>query len=254
MNEPSRNDWISAIKGINPKTTKLQLKSPLFEYGNWRIAAEHLRNFRSVVIQWIGAKANTPVLPDDWYSSPSDARKGWTHRVRLSPADLPEFLDKLSQFEKGKVVQTAEIFPSLQKSNSGRNMESESNLESSYQNTKRISEREMEEAISSNPKKFLKEDGLKLISRQYRIGNYIFDLLFEDRHGAKLIVEIQKGTLDRNHTYKILDYYDEYKVKNPQQFIELMIIANEIPRERRDRLRTMGIEFREIPINFFFTD
>jgi RecB family endonuclease NucS len=74
-----------------------------------------------------------------------------------------------------------------------------------------LSEKDMEDAICTNPEKYLGEPRLRLIARQYRIGSYIFDLLFEDRHGAKLIVEIQKGTLDRTHTYKLLDYYDEFK-------------------------------------------
>jgi hypothetical protein len=76
--------------------------------------------------------------------------------------------------------------------------------------------------------------------------------LFEDRHGAKLIVELQYGTLDRPHTYKILDYYHEYKRScSDNEFIELMIIANKIPRERRDRLNDWGITFKEIPESEF---
>ena len=110
-----------------------------------------------------------------------------------------------------------------------------------------ISEKIMEDAISSEPEKYLGEKGLRLVARQYSIGSYVFDLLFEDRHGARLIVELQKGTLDRNHTYKILDYYDEYKMKNPKAFIELMVIANKIPYERRKRLDSHGISWREIP-------
>jgi RecB family endonuclease NucS len=113
-----------------------------------------------------------------------------------------------------------------------------------------LKEKAMEDAIAQNPEKYL-EPGLVLKERQYRIGNYIFDLLFQDRHGAKLIVELQKGTLDRNHTYKILDYYDEYKNRNPDHFVELMIIANKIPRERRDRLSSYGIAFKEIPESDF---
>ena len=109
-----------------------------------------------------------------------------------------------------------------------------------------FTEKAMEDAIAQNPEKYV-EKGLSLIARQYRTGNYIFDLLFQDRHGAKLIVELQKGTLDRNHTYKILDYYDEYKSKYPDQFVELMIIANKIPRERRERLSSYGIAYKEIP-------
>jgi hypothetical protein len=105
----------------------------------------------------------------------------------------------------------------------------------------------MEDAIVQNPKRYLGEDGIELVERQYRIGGYIFDLLFKDRYGAKLIVEIQKGTLDRNHTYKILDYYDGFKEKHPNDFIELMVIANRIPEERKKRLHAWGVEFREIP-------
>ena len=87
-----------------------------------------------------------------------------------------------------------------------------------------LTEKLMEEAIIACPEKYV-EEGLTLINRQFRMGSYIFDLLFEDRHGAKLIIELQKGTLDRDHTSR-----------NPDQFVELMIIANKIPRARRNRL------------------
>ena len=114
-----------------------------------------------------------------------------------------------------------------------------------------FSEKDMEDAIATNPGKYIGESGLSLIARQYSIGPYRFDLLFEDRHGSKLVVELQKGTLDRSHTYKILDYYDEYKLKKPTEFLELMVIANVIPRERRQRLSSMGISFIEIPASEF---
>lgn len=109
-----------------------------------------------------------------------------------------------------------------------------------------LSEKDLEDAIANNPKKYIGEDGLKLIGRQFRIGGYIFDLIFQDRHNAKLIVEIQKGTLDRQHTYKILDYYDAYREQHPDEFIELMVIANMIPIERKKRLNAMGVDYREI--------
>lgn len=75
----------------------------------------------------------------------------------------------------------------------------------------------MEDQIAKDPEKFLGEEGLSLVERQTRVGTYIFDLLFKDRHGGKLIVEIQKGTLDRPHTYKIMDYYQEYKDRHPTE-------------------------------------
>jgi RecB family endonuclease NucS len=102
--------------------------------------------------------------------------------------------------------------------------------------TNKLTEAMMENAVVADPEGFLGEPGLKLVARQYRVGSYIFDLLFEDRRGSKLIVELQLGTLDRAHTYKILDYYDEYKASHPGAFIELMVVANRIPYERRQRL------------------
>lgn len=117
-----------------------------------------------------------------------------------------------------------------------------------------LSEKDMENAIAADPEKYINESGLKVISRQHRIDSYIFDLLLEDRHGGKLLVEIQRGTLDRTHTYKILDYYDAYKEQNPAEFIELMVIANRIPVERKKRLQSMGISFREISESEFLAD
>ncbi len=110
-----------------------------------------------------------------------------------------------------------------------------------------LSEKQMEDQIARDPARFLKEKGLKLIARQITVVPYRFDLLFEDRHGTKLIVELQKGTLDRNHTYKILDYYEEFKDRNKTEFIELMIIANSVPRERKQRLEKWGVTWLEIP-------
>ena len=117
-----------------------------------------------------------------------------------------------------------------------------------------FSEKTMEDAIVKNPEKFINEEGLRLLARQYRVGSYIFDLLFEDRHGGKLIVEIQKGTLDRTHTYKILDYYHVYKEENPRDFIDVMVIANIIPPERKRRLNDLGVDYKEVSESIFITD
>src|SRR5580704_7274077 len=114
-----------------------------------------------------------------------------------------------------------------------------------------MTEKDMEDAIAQDPGRYLGETGLKLVSRQYRIGSYVFDLLFEDRHGGRLIVELQRGTLDRTHTFKILDYYHEYKSSHPREFVDLMVIANLIPAERKQRLTDGGIAFREIPMSEF---
>ena len=40
-----------------------------------------------------------------------------------------------------------------------------------------FTEKDMENAIISNPQKYIGEKGLKLISQQFHIGKYYFDLL-----------------------------------------------------------------------------
>ncbi len=114
-----------------------------------------------------------------------------------------------------------------------------------------ITERDMEDQIAANPEKFLGEPELMLVARQFAIGEYRFDLLFEDRHKAKLIVEVQRGTLDRDHSYRILDYYHRFREQRPDEFIDAMVVANQIPAERRKRLHDLGVACREIPLSEF---
>jgi hypothetical protein len=64
-------------------------------------------------------------------------------------------------------------------------------------------------------------------------------------------VELQRGSLDRYHLYKVLDYFDQYKDRHPQQFVEVMVVANLITAERKARLASRGVEFREIPAEVF---
>ena len=109
-----------------------------------------------------------------------------------------------------------------------------------------FNEKEMAEVIVSHAQELLGEP-LRLLERNLWIGRYELDLLFHDRHGAKLIVELQRGSLDRYHLYKVLDYYDEYKTRHPQEFVEVMVVANLISPERKERLAKRGINFREIP-------
>jgi hypothetical protein len=109
-----------------------------------------------------------------------------------------------------------------------------------------FTEKMMEDAISNDPEKYLGEKGLKLIKRQFSIGECRYDLLFEDRYGGKLIVELQKGTLNREHFLRIMYYQLEYRVKYPDEFTDLWVIANRIPFDKRSKLDSLGIKWMEI--------
>ncbi len=57
-------------------------------------------------------------------------------------------------------------------------------------------EDDMADAIVAHSEDLLGEP-LVLLQRKLWIGRYELDLLFRDRHGGKLIVELQRGPLDR---------------------------------------------------------
>lgn len=109
-----------------------------------------------------------------------------------------------------------------------------------------FSEKDMEDAIVAEPEFFLKRGGLELLSRQYVIGNFRFDLLFRDRLGRVIIVEIQKGTLDRNHSFKIVDYYNRYQNEHPDEKVEVVVVANEIPVDRKQFFDKFQICYSEV--------
>lgn len=111
-----------------------------------------------------------------------------------------------------------------------------------------FSEQDMENAIAENPTRFLKRRDLKLLFRQYSIGKFRFDLLFADQSGRKkIIVEIQKGTLDRNHSFKIVDYSLKYRAMHPDEEVEVIIVANAISQERKRFFSELNYSFIEIP-------
>jgi len=69
-----------------------------------------------------------------------------------------------------------------------------------------FSEKDMEDCIWDNPSNLIGEEGLVPIERQVNLDGFRADLLFGDSNGGHLLVEIQKGGLDRTHIWKILDY------------------------------------------------
>jgi hypothetical protein len=96
----SKDDWLSAISSQlaqHPITAlNAGLESPSFKIGYWRVAAEHQRQFKSVVIQWRGPSDSQPAVPANWQTCPpSDQAKGWSYRVSISPTDLPALLAQL---------------------------------------------------------------------------------------------------------------------------------------------------------------
>ncbi len=79
---------------------------------------------------------------------------------------------------------------------------------------------------------------------KWRLNGNEPDILFVDLNGRVVIVEVQMETLNREHTYKLLEYRDEIErhleVKDARMIA--VVIGGDCPSRRKDFLKKHGIE------------
>ena len=109
-------------------------------------------------------------------------------------------------------------------------------------------EKDIENLIAKYPVEIFPGEGFKLLGQQVAICGRRIDILFEDKHKRKIIVEVKRGILSREASGQIAEYYGLMKSENPESICELVLCANVIPNERRTFLETIGIECKELGI------
>lgn len=108
-----------------------------------------------------------------------------------------------------------------------------------------MTEREMQELLWNHPDKLLNEPLAKFRwEPQSQVGRA--DLVFKDRRDRLLVVEVKRGKLGRGVIDQLLDYFGMMKREFPDKPVELMVVANSIPEERRLSCDQYNIEWREI--------
>jgi hypothetical protein len=108
-----------------------------------------------------------------------------------------------------------------------------------------MNESQFEDILTKYPE--LIEVGLSLIGRQVKIGGKFIDLLFDDRHGHKLIVELKKGTILRKHIGQLLDY-EGYLLTPDDPTVRVMLIGNRVPNNLQRALDHHGFEWKELKV------
>ena len=106
-------------------------------------------------------------------------------------------------------------------------------------------EKEREDLLGQHPEKFLNEP-LKQFQRQPSSPVGRADLIFEDRIGRLLVVELKRDTLGRGAIKQLIDYYGMLKSQFPDKAVELMIVAGHIPAERKLACELYNISALEI--------
>lgn len=109
-----------------------------------------------------------------------------------------------------------------------------------------MNEKQFEDIICRYPE--LIEDGLSLIDRQVSVGGKFVDVLFKDRHGQKLIAELKKGPIMRQHIAQLLDY-EGYFLNLDEPTVRVMLIGNRVPKNLRKALDHHGFEYKELTVS-----
>ncbi len=110
-------------------------------------------------------------------------------------------------------------------------------------------EKDIENLIAAHPKEFFPREEFKLIAQQHTIKKRRLDILFEDKYGRFIIIEVKRGILSRESSGQLIEYYGLLKEQFPEKSIELILCANTIPNERKTFLEKVGIECKEIPVS-----
>lgn len=104
-----------------------------------------------------------------------------------------------------------------------------------------FTEKDMEEIVSKHPE--LIEEGLVLVGRQESLGDMRVDLLFKDRFGETLVVELKRGAIKREHVGQAMEYFGTLYDGKP---VRLMLVGNRVPPSFQRSLEYHGIEWREL--------
>jgi len=106
-----------------------------------------------------------------------------------------------------------------------------------------MKERVFEDIIVRYPE--LIEADLKLLGRQVNVGRKFVDVLFEDKHGQKLIIEMKVGTIVRKHVAQLMDY-EGYFLSPDDPTVRVMLVGNRVPKNLQRALDHHGFEWKEL--------
>lgn len=106
-----------------------------------------------------------------------------------------------------------------------------------------MKEKEFENILERYPD--LIEEALSIQGRQVAIGRLRVDLLYKDRFGQTLIVELKRGPILRQHIAQIFDYEGHF-LSPSNSNIRIMLIGSRVPPNMRRSLEHHGFEWKEL--------
>jgi RecB family endonuclease NucS len=89
----------------------------------------------------------------------------------------------------------------------------------------------------------------KLVAQQQTVQKRRLDILFGDKYGHFIIIEVKRSILSREASGQVIVYYALLKEQFPEKSIELILCATTIHNERKIFLENVGIECKEVPVS-----
>ena len=107
-------------------------------------------------------------------------------------------------------------------------------------------EKEMEDLIANYPDDFFPDKGFLLKGRQQSFAEVgRFDLLFVDRYGTNVLMELKAGPAKYEVATQLAKYKDELQFRG-EKHILMWLVAPQVPTSVREFLDRIGIEYSEI--------
>ena len=66
-------------------------------------------------------------------------------------------------------------------------------------------EKDIENLIAAHPKEFFPREEFKLVAQQHTIKKRRLDILFEDKYGRFIIIEVKRGILSREASGQVIE-------------------------------------------------
>ena len=111
-----------------------------------------------------------------------------------------------------------------------------------------MNEREMENLLAAYPKEFFPRKNMVLVDRQGTFqGVGRFDLLFEDEHQTKILMELKARTAKYEDASQVAKYKTALEERGEDRVL-MWLVAPSVPKPVRDFMDHIGIEYTEIHV------
>jgi len=109
-----------------------------------------------------------------------------------------------------------------------------------------MDESEIADYISRHPD--IVENGLRIVSRERRVGTGYIDILAIDKNNRYVVIEVKRVTANEEAVKQLYSYVEELRKANPEAPVRGILVAPSITRDALTLLNSLGLEYKRIDV------